>query len=69
VTSTSEALGKTAGKDSASKKATFPETIGLEEALALAKRTEAEAIDTLKRLDRECPVLVDICRYVSRRSS
>jgi farnesyl diphosphate synthase len=69
VTSTSEALGKTAGKDLASKKATYPEVLGLEQARSLAKRIETEALETLSPLGRDRELLIDICRYVSSRTS
>jgi geranylgeranyl pyrophosphate synthase len=67
VTSTSEKLGKTAGKDEASEKATYPDVLGLEGALALAQRVETIAVDVLGRMPREFSLLEAICRYTSRR--
>ena len=69
VTSTSEELGKTAGKDLASKKATYPEIIGLEQAKLLARSVEGEAFRSLAGLSREHDLLSEICSYVSGRQS
>jgi len=41
VTQTSEILGKSAGKDVAAKKATYPAVIGLEKSRAEARRSRA----------------------------
>lgn len=69
VTSTSEKLGKTAGKDLASKKATYPEVLGLDAAIELAKKVEVQALETVERLDHDHELLSDICRYVSDRTN
>jgi geranylgeranyl diphosphate synthase, type II len=47
VTQTSEILGKSAGKDVAAKKATYPAVIGLEKSRAEARRLTREAHDAL----------------------
>jgi geranylgeranyl diphosphate synthase type II len=47
VTQTSEILGKSAGKDVAAKKATYPAVIGLEKSRAEAKRLTREAHNAL----------------------
>src|SRR5881398_2584389 len=47
VTQTSEVLGKSAGKDAAAHKATYPAVIGLEKSRAEAKRLTREAHDAL----------------------
>lgn len=47
VTQTTENLGKTAGKDAAVAKATYPALMGLEESRAEAARLTAEALDAL----------------------
>jgi geranylgeranyl pyrophosphate synthase len=69
VTSTSETLGKTAGKDIASRKATYPEAIGLAGACSLAKRIGAEAYNVLGPICREDSLLHDICNFVATRNS
>jgi geranylgeranyl diphosphate synthase type II len=47
VTQTSEILGKSAGKDVAAKKATYPAVIGLDKSRAEARRLTREAHDAL----------------------
>lgn len=47
VTQTSEILGKSAGKDVAAKKATYPAVIGLEKSRAEARRLTRQAHDAL----------------------
>ncbi|MEO5567743.1 MAG: polyprenyl synthetase family protein [Gemmatimonadaceae bacterium] len=47
VTSTTEALGKTAGRDTALRKSTYPGLMGLEAARAMAQRKVGEARDYL----------------------
>jgi geranylgeranyl diphosphate synthase type II len=47
VTQTSEILGKSAGKDVAAKKATYPAVIGLEKSRAEARRLTRDAHDSL----------------------
>jgi geranylgeranyl diphosphate synthase, type II len=47
VTQTTENLGKTAGKDAAVEKATYPAVIGLEASRKEAERLTAEAMDAL----------------------
>ena len=47
VTQTSEVLGKSAGKDVAAKKATYPAVIGLEKSRAEARRLTREAHNSL----------------------
>jgi len=69
VTSTSEALGKTVGKDLASNKATYPDALGLSAAIEFAKSIEAEALAVAERLGREHKLLCDISAYVSNRTS
>jgi geranylgeranyl pyrophosphate synthase len=69
VTSTSEKLGKTAGKDLSSKKATYPEVLGLERSRQFAKTIENEAVDLLSDLRREHQTLSEICSYVSSRTN
>ena len=47
VTQTSEILGKSAGKDVAAKKATYPAVIGLEKSRGEARRLTRQAHDAL----------------------
>lgn len=48
VTQTTENLGKTAGKDAAVEKSTYPALMGLEESRAEAARLTAEALEALE---------------------
>jgi len=52
VTQTSEKLGKSAGKDIAAQKATYPAVIGLEKSRAEAKRLTKKAHDALSMFGR-----------------
>jgi len=69
VTSTSEELGKTAGKDAASRKATYPEVLGIDGARELAKTVKDNAIRSLDRLQRDGALLRSIADFVSCRNS
>jgi geranylgeranyl diphosphate synthase type II len=48
VTQTSEQLGKTAGKDTAAQKATYPSIVGLEKSRRLARQLTDQAFGALK---------------------
>src|SRR5258708_34977102 len=48
VTQTSEQFGKTAGKDTASQKATYPSIVGLEKSRQIAERLNRRAFDALE---------------------
>src|SRR6185369_5258988 len=49
VTQTSEKLGKTAGKDTRARKATYPAIIGLEKSRKIAEELTGKAFDALKQ--------------------
>src|SRR5258708_1591447 len=57
VTQTSEKLGKSAGKDLAAKKATYPAVIGLEKSRAEARRLTSQAHAALKSFGENALVL------------
>jgi geranylgeranyl pyrophosphate synthase len=70
VTQATETLGKTAGKDAAAEKATYPAIVGIEETSRLAERLEqtaAEALDNLKNRDTE--LLRGLLRTIADRTS
>ena len=69
VTSTSAELGKTAGKDIASRKATYPDVLGLARACELAQMIKDEAIASLNSLARDSTSLRSISEYVSCRNN
>ena len=50
VTQTSEQLGKTAGKDTRSQKATYPAIVGLEKSRKIAEQLTAKAFAALSRI-------------------
>ena len=68
VTQTSEILGKSAGKDVAAKKATYPSVIGLEKSRAEAKRLTREAHNALSIFsDRDAEALQALANYLLER--
>ena len=67
VTQTSEKLGKSAGKDLAAQKATYPAVIGLEKSRAEARRLTREALDALKSLGKSAEVLRALANYLLAR--
>src|SRR5947207_7899076 len=68
VTQTSEILGKSAGKDIAAKKATYPAVIGLEKSRAEAKRLTRQAHDALSVFrSREAEPLHCLANYLLER--
>ena len=69
VTQTSEALGKTAGKDDEQKKATFPALYGLEASRRRAEEHFVEAADNLERFGDRARRLREIAEKIVRRTS
>ena len=67
VTQTSEKLGKSAGKDVAAKKATYPAVIGLEKSRVEARRLTREAHGALKSLGEKAIVLRALADYLLQR--
>jgi geranylgeranyl diphosphate synthase type II len=67
VTQTSEKLGKSAGKDVAAKKATYPAVIGLEKSRAEARRLTRRAHTSLKPLGKDAGVLRALADYLLQR--
>mgnify|MGYP002397346454 CR=1 FL=1 len=69
VTQTTEDLGKTARKDIAAKKATYPSVIGNDAAAVIAGDLCQQAIAALSPIDRPTGLLADIARYILERGS
>lgn len=69
VTSTSEQLGKTPGKDQAANKATYPAIHGIEASNARARQLVDEAVQIAAELDLKSHVLRDMARFIIARSS
>src|SRR5262249_10024928 len=69
VTSTSEQLGKTPGKDQAANKATYPAVHGIEASEARARELVDQAISIVSSLGRDTRVLEEMARFIIARSS
>src|SRR5213082_3199856 len=67
VTQTSEKLGKSAGKDIAAQKATYPAIIGLEKSRAEAKRLTKQAHDALSIFGKKADTLHALANYLLAR--
>jgi geranylgeranyl diphosphate synthase type II len=67
VTQTSEQLGKTAGKDQAAQKATYPAILGLEKSRAIAKRLTARAFAALRPFGKRGAALEALAAYLLQR--
>ena len=69
VTQTSEQLGKTAGKDVASEKATYPSLFGLEESKKKAAALLGSARSALKSFGPKADTLLSLARFLVERES
>lgn len=69
VTQTTESLGKTARKDIAANKATYPSIYGVAETAARAKVLYEEAVACLDPIGRPTELLNGIARYILDRRS
>ena len=67
VTQTSEKLGKSAGKDAAAKKATYPAVIGLKKSRLEAKRLTGRAHNALSIFDEKAEALHALANYLLER--
>ncbi|MCL6453206.1 MAG: polyprenyl synthetase family protein [Alicyclobacillus sp.] len=67
VTATTEALGKTAGRDAALDKFTYPRLVGLDATLERANRHVADACRQLEQLDVSADILHGLAHYVVAR--
>jgi geranylgeranyl diphosphate synthase type II len=67
VTQTSEKLGKSAGKDAAAEKATYPAVIGLAKSRAEAKRLTRKAHDALSIFGPKGDALHALANYLLER--
>jgi geranylgeranyl pyrophosphate synthase len=68
VTADSARLGKTAGKDAAQHKLTFPSLLGLDEARSLAARLKAEALARIAEFGPAAEPLRGLAAYIVERS-
>jgi geranylgeranyl diphosphate synthase type II len=69
VTQTSEQLGKTAGKDTAAEKATYPALFGVEESLRKADELVAQAFAELESFGERAETLKELARFLVERKT
>jgi geranylgeranyl diphosphate synthase type II len=70
ITQSTEVLGKTAAKDLASNKTTYPKLLGLEQSRAVAEQLIAEAIQQLDGFDPAAAApLVALAKYIGYRQN
>ena len=67
VTQTSEQLGKTAGKDTATEKATYPALFGIEESERKADALVNAAFSELESFGERAETLKELARYLVER--
>ena len=67
VTQSSEQLGKTAGKDTAAEKVTYPALYGIEESLRRAEALVAQAFGALDAFGNRAETLKALARYLVER--
>lgn len=67
VTQTSEQLGKTAGKDTAAEKATYPALFGVDDSLKKAGTLVESALASLDGFGSRAEVLKDLARFLVER--
>lgn len=67
VTQTSEQLGKTAGKDTASEKATYPALFGIDASVQKAEELVQRGFAELKTFGEKADTLKEIARYLVER--
>ncbi len=67
VTQSSEQLGKTAGKDTASEKATYPALFGIEESLKKADSLVEEGCRELEAFGRRAEILQSLAHFLIER--
>jgi len=67
VTQTSEQLGKTAGKDVAEQKATYPAIVGLEKSRKIAEQLTAKAFAALKAFKGRAVALEALAEFLLKR--
>ena len=69
ITSSSEVLGKTAGKDEKVKKATYPAHYGLEASRKKANDLVALALKDIREFGKEAEVLRSLAQFIVSRTA
>jgi geranylgeranyl diphosphate synthase type II len=67
VTQTSEQLGKTAGKDTAAQKATYPKIVGLEKSRKIAAQLTGRAFRAIEVFKGNAPALAALAEFLLKR--
>ena len=67
VTQSSEQLGKTAGKDTAAQKATYPALFGIDESIRKADSLVSAAFAELESFGDRAETLKELARYLVER--
>ena len=67
VTQTSEQLGKTAGKDTASEKATYPALFGIDASIRKAEALVNDAFAQLESFGERAETLKELARFLVER--
>ncbi|MBN2588904.1 MAG: polyprenyl synthetase family protein [Sedimentisphaerales bacterium] len=67
VTSSTEELGKTVGKDVKAKKCTYPSVVGIEKAQEIQKKLTTEAIEALKPFGKKADTLIELANALLER--
>jgi geranylgeranyl pyrophosphate synthase len=68
VTESTQNLGKTAGKDAAVGKATYPSAIGLDETRLLIRKVHADALSELEGIEQCHGLLADLAHFLLSRT-
>jgi geranylgeranyl diphosphate synthase, type II len=69
VTQSTEQLGKTAGKDTAAQKATYPAIVGLERSRAIARRLTQNAFEALRTFRGKAQSLEMLAKFLLERKN
>jgi geranylgeranyl diphosphate synthase type II len=69
ITSSTEQLGKTVGKDQKMKKATYPSLVGLDEASRIQQELYKKSIDSIRSFDINAKPLREIARLIIERKN
>src|SRR5207237_164127 len=68
ITQITEQLGKTAGKDTAAQKATYPAIIGMEKSRQIARKLTKRAFSSLQIFGRRAAALEALANYLLQRT-
>ena len=69
ITSSTEQMGKTVGKDQKMKKATYPSLVGLDKASRIQQELYKKSIDSLNSFDKNAKPLREIAKLIIERKN